>query len=97
MQHVPKKNIEYVEKYKNNVIVHLTDHTCHTMYTTLKKIEPELVGSGFIRVSVRYIVNIQHIAFEQRKKVEMKSGVKISISRERTDMVKEQYIQGKRL
>lgn len=96
ISHVYNKEIEYIEKYRNNLIIHKTDQEQITFRDNLKKYEIELCGKGFLRIQSGYIVNMRYVRSIVKGEVIMRSGAELTISRTRIKMVKEQYSKMKR-
>lgn len=54
-------NILYLECSGHTVTVRLTDGTSYHVYGSLKSLEQELAGYGFLRIHKNYLVNLQYV------------------------------------
>lgn len=78
------------------VLGHLT--TCHTknayveLRETLKKIEEDLRVHGFVRTHNSYLVNCRYIEAVEKKEVLLTDGLRIPLSRQKQELVKQQLM-----
>lgn len=54
-------SIIYIEKYRNQIIIHLNDRTSKTCYDTIKNIKKKLPKSYFFQISSGVIINVNYI------------------------------------
>ena len=83
------------------VLGHLT--TCHMkngcieLRETLKKIEEDLKVHGFVRTHNSYLVNCRYIEAVEKKEVLLtEDGLRIPLSRQKQELVKQQLMQSMR-
>ena len=80
---VPLADVEYIEITNHDLAIHLADGETATMRATLAKMEEELEGSTFVRISNNCLVNMAHIARIQGSDVHMAGGDTVYFSRSR--------------
>lgn len=96
VKYIETEKITYIEKYKNNIIVHLVDDDSITVRDNIQNYEQKLPDLFFVRVHIGYIVNLQHCSSIIKNDIILRTGVKIPISREKLKPVKEQFIKSRR-
>lgn len=82
LHHIEVQNIEYLEAQNKNVIFALADGTSVTSVRPMYSYEDELsLEDGFFKCNRSYIVNIHRIDTYKSNEIRMRSGCRISISR----------------
>lgn len=94
--HVKKEEIEYLEKYRHHVIVHLISKEPMTIRGKMQEYEVALSGSGFLRIHSGYIVNLDKCFSIEKNEMVLYSGIRLPISRDRQKLVKEQFTISRR-
>lgn len=90
------KDIFYIEKRRNYSYIYLEDHCCVKVRKNLRDYEFELAGKGLVRVHAGYMVAMKHCAKIEKGQIVMEDGTEIPISRDRKNMVKEQFMISRR-
>lgn len=85
---VKYSEILYVEKVCHNVIIH-TPTDAVTIRKTITETENLLIGNGFVRTHIGYIVNITHIKSIDTKDVKLSNGQAVPVSRQHLKSVKD--------
>lgn len=73
------KSLRYVETFSRNLLFHTEDEKiicCKSM----KEIEQELCGAGFVRCHTSYIVNLFYIKGVKKLEIELLTGERLPIS-----------------
>lgn len=96
LYHLEKEKIEYIEKYKHQLTVHVTGGEEFSIRGSLQDYEAQLSHYGFLRIHTGYIVNLQHCYSISKYEMILYSGVKLPISRDKLKMVKEQFMISRR-
>lgn len=73
------KSLRYVETFKRNLLLH-TEQENIICYKSMKEMEQELQGKGFIRCHVSYIVNLFYVKGVNKLEIELITGEIIPIS-----------------
>lgn len=73
------KSIRYIETFQRNLLLH-TETENLTSYKSMKQIETELKGHGFVRCHTSYIVNLFFVKGVQKLEIKLISGELIPIS-----------------
>ena len=90
------KDIFYIEKRRNYSYIYLKDHRCVKVRKNLRDYEFELAGKGLVRVHAGYMVAMKYCAKIEKGQIVMEDGTEIPISRDRKNMVKEQFMISRR-
>ena len=90
------KDIFYIEKRRNYSYIYLEDHCCVKVRKNLRDYEFELAGKGLVRVHAGYMVAMKYCAKIEKGQIVMEDGTEIPISRDRKNMVKEQFMISRR-
>lgn len=73
------KSLRYVETYRRNLLLH-TEQDDIICYKSMKEMEQELAGQGFVRCHTSYIVNLYYIKGVKKLEIELITGEKVPIS-----------------
>ena len=73
------KSLRYVETFNRNLLLH-TEQENIICYKSMKEMEQELQGKGFIRCHTSYIVNLFYVKGVNKLEIELITGEKIPIS-----------------
>lgn len=73
------KSLRYLETYKRNLLLH-TEQEEIICYKSMKEMERELAGQGFVRCHTSYIVNLFYVKGVKKLEIELVSGEKVPIS-----------------
>ena len=73
------KSLHYVETFNRNLLLH-TEQENIICYKSMKEMEQELQGKGFIRCHTSYIVNLFYVKGVNKLEIELITGEKIPIS-----------------
>lgn len=76
---VPLKSIRYIETYNRNLMFH-TEQETMICYKSMKEMERELCGKGFVRCHTSYMVNLFYIKGIKKLDIELISGEIIPVS-----------------
>ena len=90
---------EYARKssiFQDNQLIYLKDHRCVKVGKNLRNYEFELAGKGLVRVHAGYMVAMKYCAKIEKGQIVMEDGTEIPISRDRKNMVKEQFMISRR-
>ena len=90
------KDIFYIEKRRNYSYIYLKDHRCVKVRKNLRNYEFELAGKGLVRVHAGYMEAMKYCAKIEKGQIVMEDGTEIPISRDRKNMVKEQFMISRR-
>ena len=91
------RHIRTFEKIvKNYFVIYLKDHRCVKVRKNLRDYEFELAGKGLVRVHAGYMVAMKYCAKIEKGQIVMEDGTEIPISRDRKNMVKEQFMISRR-
>lgn len=90
------KDIFYIEKRRNYSYIYLKDRRCVKVRKNLRDYEFELAGKGIVRVHAGYLVAMKYCAKIEKGQIVMEDGTEIPISRDRKNMVKEQFMISRR-
>lgn len=90
------KDIFYIEKRRNYAYIYLKDHRCVKVRKNLRDYEFELAGKGLVRVHAGYMAAMKYCAKIEKGQIVMEDGTEIPISRDRKNMVKEQFMISRR-
>mgnify|MGYP001662191449 FL=1 len=74
----------------------MKDHRCVKVRKNLRDYEFELAGKGLVRVHAGYMVAMKYCAKIEKGQIVMEDGTEIPISRDRKNMVKEQFMISRR-
>ena len=72
------------------------DRRCVKVRKNLRDYEFELAGKGLVRVHAGYMVAMKYCAKIEKGQIVMEDGTEIPISRDRKNMVKEQFMISRR-
>lgn len=86
------KDIYYFEKQKNNIIVHTFNDTINYR-GTMKSLEKDTEGCGFIKTHEGYIVNLDFIYRVNATDVVLINQERVPISRKNTRNIKERLLR----
>ncbi len=78
--HIPFASILYIEKHKNQVILHTLEKH-YTIYQTFKELKKQLDMQKFVQVHQGYIVNYSHITFVKNYNVVLDDTITLPVSR----------------
>ena len=73
------KELKYVETFKRNLLLH-TEKENILCYRSMKEMERELAGSGFVRCHTSYIVNLFFVKGVKKLEIELLDGGYLPIS-----------------
>lgn len=73
------KSLRYVETFNRNLLLH-TEQENIICYKSMKEMEQELLGKGFIRCHTSYIVNLFYVKGVNKLEIELITGEIIPIS-----------------
>ena len=90
------KDIFYIEKRRNYSYIYLKDRRCVKVRKNLRDYEFELAGKWLVRVHAGYMVAMKYCAKIEKGQIVMEDGTEIPISRDRKNMVKEQFMISRR-
>lgn len=94
--HIKKDEIEYLEKYRHHISVHLSQKEPMIIRGNIQEYEILLSGNGFLRIHTGYIVNLDKCYSIEKNEIVLYSGIRLPISRDRLKMVKEQFTISRR-
>lgn len=77
---VPFASILYIEKHRNQVILHTLNNT-YTIYQTFKELKKQLDMQKFVQVHQGYIVNYSHITLLKNYNVVLDNTITLPVSR----------------
>ena len=77
---IPIRDILYFEVKNYIIIVHYDDESFE-FYSTMGKIENNLLRHGFVRVHRSFLVNLSHIRSMIRQEIELSDGTEIPVGR----------------
>ena len=89
---VKYSEILYIEKVSHNVVLYTLTDTV-TIRKTITEIENLLIGNGFARTHIGYIVNITHIKSIDTQDVKLSNGKSVPISRQHVKSVKNKFLK----
>ena len=75
-------DILYLKSVRHHVVIHTLDED-HSVVATLKSLEAELDGEGFIRCNNGYLVNLRHVTGAEGSECRIRGGVRLQVSRPR--------------
>lgn len=75
-------DILYFESSRNHVLIHTLDADLATV-GTLKALEAEVEGAGFVRCNSGYLVNLRHVTGIDGATCRIRGGARLQISRPR--------------
>lgn len=73
------KELKYVETFNRNLLLH-TEKENILCYRSMKEMERELAGSGFVRCHTSYIVNLFFVKGVKKLEIELLDGAQLPIS-----------------
>ena len=73
------KELKYVETFNRNLLLH-TEKESILCYRSMKEMERELAGSGFVRCHTSYIVNLFFVKGVKKLEIELLDGGYLPIS-----------------
>ena len=73
------KELKYVETFNRNLLLH-TEKENILCYRSMKEMERELAGSGFVRCHTSYIVNLSYVKGVKKLEIELLDGAQLPIS-----------------
>lgn len=92
-QEVPISDILYMESNGHNLTIHKTDGSRLVKYGSLKAIEKELEGYGFLRIHKSYLVNQKYIKEVARQEIYLTDGSCVDMGRDRKNSVRKAMLQ----
>lgn len=88
-------SIAYIEKYRNQIIIHLNDGTTKTCYDTIKSLKNKLPKTYFFQISSGVIINLNFIysikAYEATLRINKKCII-LGIGRKFYKNINESYL-----
>ena len=78
--HIPFASILYIEKHRNQVILHTLEKP-YTIYRTFKELKSQLDMQKFVQIHQGYIVNYAHITFVKNYSVILDNTITLPVSR----------------
>ena len=90
---IPSSEIVYIEKHINNLYIHTTNEII-VYRSTLKELEAELSGFGFVQSHEGFIVNVSYIYSIEATEIIMTDNTRIPLSRRNVKNVKEAFLRG---
>ena len=78
--HIPFASILYIEKHRNQVILHTLEKS-YTIYQTFKELKKQLDMQKFVQVHQGYIVNYSHITLVKNYNVVLDHTITLPVSR----------------
>lgn len=96
LHHLEREKIEYLEKYRHCIYIYMIKEQMYTIRGNMRDYEIKLSEYGFLRIHVGYIVNLQHCHSIEKNEMILYSGKRLPISREKSQMVKEQFMISRR-
>ncbi len=84
---IPIEDILYFEVQNYIIIVYYGD-TKFEFYSTLGKIENQLLSRGFVRTHRSYLVNLQQVRAVMRQELELTNGEKVPVGRKYAEEVR---------
>ena len=73
------KELKYVETFNRNLLLH-TEKENILCYRSMKEMERELAGGGFVRCHTSYIVNLSYVTGVKKLEIELLDGAQLPIS-----------------
>lgn len=99
-EYIPKHEILYIESIGRKIAIHTVKNE-YTMYGKLDSIEQELsiAPFSFVRIHKSYIINLDYCTLVSHRKVTLKNGRQLEISRSYLEHFQELYLKykGRRL
>lgn len=89
---VSLKSLRYVETFNRNLLLH-TEQENIICYKSMKELEQELQGEGFIRCHTSYIINLFYVKGVNKLEIELMTGERIPISQPRRKMFMEKLTE----
>lgn len=89
---VKYKEIIYIEKLVNNVIIH-TVRGNYTERNTISNLEKQLSNHCFVRCHIGYLVNLDYITLINSTEITLKNSEKIPLSRRNVKIVKSMFLK----
>ncbi len=96
LYHFERNQIEYLEKYRHSMYIYTADGKTYTVRGNIRDYEIKLSDYGFLRIHVGYLVNLKQCHSIEKNEMRLYSGTRLPISRERLQMVKEQFMISRR-
>lgn len=89
---IPLFRTVYVEAYRNNLIIHMTDTTTHEIYSSLKRFLSLSECADFIQISRSTAVNSTFISDLSGSMLTVNRNIRIPVSRRRLPYVRECFL-----
>lgn len=83
------KDIIYFESMNRQVIIHKTDNTSVTIYSTLNTIAEKLNKYTFLHIHKSYLVNYDHIYKISHHEITLANGIVLPISQNKRKIIRE--------
>lgn len=96
LYHLDREKIEYLEKYRHCIYIYMLGGQTYTIRGNIRDCEIRLSEYGFLRIHVGYIVNLQRCHSIEKNEMILYSGKRLPISREKSHLVKEQFMISRR-
>lgn len=86
------KSLRYVETFNRNLLFH-TEEENIICYKSMKEMEQELSGKGFVRCHTSYLVNLYYVKGVKKLEMELITGEMLPISQPRRKEVMEELAE----
>lgn len=86
---IPVFRIVFVEAYRNNLTIHMTDQTTHELYCSLKHFLSLPECTDFIQISRSHAINLKYVKDLSHSTIAMCQGIHLPVSRRRLSYVRE--------
>lgn len=86
------KSLRYIETFNRNLLLH-TENADLVSYKSMKAIEQELNGQGFVRCHTSYIVNLMYVKGVKKLEVSLITGELIPVSQPKRKEFMEQLAE----
>lgn len=90
--HVLEEEILYFEKYRQYISAIRKKGETIRVRGSMQEYEKRLLGQGFVRCHVGYLVNMRHCRSIEKNYLLMDNGIRVPISRERKKYVLQQFL-----
>lgn len=86
------RTLRYVETFNRNLLLH-TDQEKIVCYKSMKEMEQELTGQGFVRCHTSYIVNLFYVKGVNKLEITLVTGETLPISQPKRKLFMEQLAE----
>lgn len=86
------RTLQYVETFNRNLLLH-TDQEKIVCYKSMKEMEQELTGQGFVRCHTSYIVNLFYVKGVNKLEITLVTGETLPISQPKRKLFMEQLAE----